>query len=186
MHITKDIIYQIYTILSSDEKKKRVNILQNVYGLLIHLNFVPFFSFALCFSAYLLGSNKVVYLFIPKAKSGTTSPNVFHLSDGVLVEDVIGQLCCTSIHLNSELFYWGLWHFTTVKLGEFHHISPLLLHLWLLYSQKGEHYWRKELPGGINLMEYSKPMAKTRATWEKRLFSLQNMKWIGVTNIQKI
>jgi len=105
MHITKDIIYQIYTILSSDEKKKRVNILQNVYGLLIHLNFVPFFSFALCFSAYLLGSNKVVYLFIPKAKSGTTSPNVFHLSDGVLVEDVIGQLCCTSIHLNSELFY---------------------------------------------------------------------------------
>lgn len=53
MHITKDIIYQIYTILSSDKKKKkkRVNILQNVYGLLIHLNFVPFFSFALCFSA---------------------------------------------------------------------------------------------------------------------------------------
>lgn len=169
------------------KKKKRVNILQNVYGLLlIHLNFVPFFSFALCFSAYLHGNNKVVYLLIPKAKSGTTSPNVFHLSDGVLVEDVIGQLCCTSIHLNSELFYWGLWHFTTVKLGEFHHISPLLLHLWLLYSQKGEHYWRKELPGGIHLTECSKPMAKNRATWEKRLFSLQNMKWIGVTNIQKI
>lgn len=26
----------------------------------------------------------------------------------------MGQLCCTSIHLNSKLFYWGLWHFTTV------------------------------------------------------------------------
>lgn len=26
----------------------------------------------------------------------------------------MGQLCCTTIHLNSELFCWGLWHFTTV------------------------------------------------------------------------
>lgn len=60
------------------------------------------------------------YLLIPKTKPGTTPPNVFCLGDGIgvtnqcLVEDVMGQLCCTSIHLNSKLFYWGLWHFTTV------------------------------------------------------------------------
>lgn len=50
------------------------------------------------------GDRKVVYLLIPKAKSGTISPNVFCLDDGIgvtsqlLMEEVLGQLWCTSIH----------------------------------------------------------------------------------------